>query len=52
PEPQNLGLLAERGMPSLSESVAITRQCSPRMWKFAVLCRQLLTERGLARGLN
>ncbi|MCI82877.1 hypothetical protein A2U01_0104151, partial [Trifolium medium] len=48
PEPQNLGLPAERGMSSLSESVAIARQCSPESWKFAVLRRQMLAERGLA----
>ncbi|MCI72995.1 hypothetical protein A2U01_0094259, partial [Trifolium medium] len=29
PEPQNLDLLAERGMLSLSESIAIDRHCSP-----------------------
>ncbi|MCI23923.1 hypothetical protein A2U01_0045106 [Trifolium medium] len=50
PELQNLGLLAGRGIPSLSKSVAIARQCSPGGWKSAVLRCQLLAERGLARG--
>ncbi|MCI80675.1 hypothetical protein A2U01_0101946, partial [Trifolium medium] len=42
----------ERGMSSLSESVAIARQCSPGTGKLAVLRRQLLAEGGLARGLD
>ncbi|MCI66098.1 hypothetical protein A2U01_0087356, partial [Trifolium medium] len=40
---------AERGMSSLSESVAIARQCSPETWKFSAVSRQgslMLAERG------
>ncbi|MCI63786.1 hypothetical protein A2U01_0085043 [Trifolium medium] len=39
-------------MSSLSKSIAIAHQCSPGTWKLAVLRRQLLAERGLARGLD
>ncbi|MCI86494.1 hypothetical protein A2U01_0107775 [Trifolium medium] len=39
-------------MSSLSESVAIARQCSPGIRKPAVLSRQLLDERGLATGFD
>ncbi|MCI33119.1 hypothetical protein A2U01_0054335, partial [Trifolium medium] len=49
PEPQILGFLAERGVSSLSELVASTRQGSPVTLKLSAFGRQLLAERGLAR---
>ncbi|MCI52748.1 hypothetical protein A2U01_0073994, partial [Trifolium medium] len=44
--------VAERDFPSLSELVASARQGSPVTLKSSVLRRQLLAERGLARGLD
>ncbi|MCI93625.1 hypothetical protein A2U01_0114923, partial [Trifolium medium] len=43
--------VAERGMSSLSESVAMARLCSPVTLKSPDLSRQLLVERGLVREL-
>ncbi|MCI86341.1 hypothetical protein A2U01_0107622, partial [Trifolium medium] len=39
PEPQILGLVAERGMSSLSESVTTAHQCSPGTCNLSALSR-------------
>ncbi|MCI84834.1 hypothetical protein A2U01_0106112, partial [Trifolium medium] len=51
-EPQIWACVAERGLSSLSESVAIPLRCSPETLKFSDFGCQLLAERGLARGLD
>ncbi|MCI60232.1 hypothetical protein A2U01_0081487, partial [Trifolium medium] len=48
PEPQILGVVAERAAWSLSELVASARQGSPMTLKFSDVGRQMFAERGLA----
>ncbi|MCI74915.1 hypothetical protein A2U01_0096181, partial [Trifolium medium] len=51
-EPQIWACVAKRGILSLSERVATPRRCSPETLKLSDLGRQMLVERGLARGID